>query len=84
MKLNQIDQVNEKILNGRIRYRVTLTAKVGGNTVFWQTHLNGNSPAEAVMTAHQLFRKDRGEIQTTVMSTWELREVTPIKKVGRV
>lgn len=84
MKLDQIDQVNEKELNRRIRYRVTLTATVGGNTIFWQTHLNGNSPGEAVMTAHQLFRKNRGDIQSIVMSKWELREVTPIKKVETV
>ena len=66
--MNQIDQLNEKELNRRIRYRITLTAKVGGNTVFWQTRVNGNSPGEAVMTAHQLFRKNRGEIQSIVMS----------------
>lgn len=84
MKLDQIDQVNEKELNRRIRYRVTLTTKAGANTVFWQTHLNGNSPQEAVMTAHQLFRKDRGEIQSAVMSKWEIREVTPTKKVEGV
>ena len=84
MKLNQIDQLNEKELNRRIRYRITLTAKVGGNTVFWQTRVNGNSPGEAVMTAHQLFRRNRGEIQSIVMSKWELREATPIKKVEGV
>ena len=49
--------------------------------MFWQTRVNGNSPGEAVMTAHQLFRKNRGDIQSIVMSKWELREVTPIKKV---
>ena len=84
MKLNQIEKVNEKELNRLIRYRVTLTAKAGNNTVFWQTYLNGNSPGEAVMTAHQLFRKDRGEIQSAVMSKWEVREVTPLRKVESV
>lgn len=84
MKLKQIEKVNETELNRLIRYRVTLTAKAGNNTVFWQIHLNGNSPGEAVMTAHQLFRKDRGEIQSAVMSKWEVREVTPIKKVEGV
>ncbi len=84
MKLKQIEQVDEKALNRRIRYRVTLAAKAGSNKVFWQTHLNGNSPGEAVMTAHQLFRKNRGDIQSIVMSKWELREVTPIKKVEGV
>ena len=84
MKLEQFNEGPNKELNRRIRYRVILTAKVGGNTVAWQTHLNANSPGEAVMTAHQLFRKDRGEIQSIVMSKWELREVTPIRKVETV
>ncbi len=82
--MDQIEQIDEKELNRLIRYRVTLTAKSGNNTVFWQTHLNGNSPGEAVMTAHQLFRRDRGDIQSAVMSKWEVREVTPIKKVEGV
>ena len=84
MKLDQIEQIEEKALSNLIRYRVTLTTKAGNNTVFWQTLLNGSSPGEAVMTAHQLFRKDRGEIQSAVMSKWDLREVTPIKKVETV
>jgi len=84
MKLDQIENIDEKELNRLIRYRVTLTAKAGSNIVFWQTLLNGNSPGEAVMTAHQLFRKDRGEIQSAVMSKWDIREVTPIKKVEGV
>jgi hypothetical protein len=37
MKLDQIEKIDEKELNRRIRYRVTLTAKAGNNTVFWQT-----------------------------------------------
>ena len=84
MKLDQIEQIEEKELNRLIRYRVTLRAKAGNATVFWQMLLNGNSPGEAVMTAHQLFRKDRGEIQSAVMSKWEVEEVTPIKKVESV
>lgn len=84
MKLQQMNEGPRKDLNRRIRYRVVLTTKVGGNVVAWQTHLNANSPNEAVMTAHQLFRKDRGEIQSIVMSKWELREVTPIRKVENV
>ena len=84
MKLDQIEQIEEKILNQLIRYRVTLRAKAGNATVFWQMLLNGSSPGEAVMTAHQLFRKDRGEIQSAVMSKWEVEEVTPIKKVESV
>lgn len=81
MKLEQIDEGPRKELNRRIRYRVVLQAKAGGDTITWQTHLNANSPKEALMTAQQLFRKNRGEIQSIVMSQWELRDVTPIKKV---
>ena len=84
MKLKQIDQVDEKELNRRIRYRVTLASTAGNDKIFWQTRVNGNSPQEAVMTAQQLFRKGRGDIQSAVMSQWELREVTPLKKVQGV
>jgi hypothetical protein len=84
MKLEQIEQIEEKELNRLIRYRVTLTTQAGNATVFWQMNINGNSPGEAVMTAHQLFRKDRGEIQSAVMSKWEVEEVTPIKKVESI
>jgi hypothetical protein len=83
MKLTEIDEKKSQPVR-RIRYRVSLSAKVGGNTVAWQTRVTANSPREAVDTAHQLFRKDRGEIQSTVMSKWELREVTPIGKVETV
>ena len=84
MKLDQIEQIEEKELNRLIRYRVTLRAKAGNATVYWQMLLNGNSPGEAAMSAHQLFRKDRGEIQSAVMSKWEVEEVTPIKKVESI
>ena len=84
MKLDQIEQIEEKELNRLIRYRVTLTTKAGNATVFWQMNVNGNSPGEAVMTARQLFRKGRGDIQSAVMSQWEVREVTPIKKVASI
>ena len=80
MKLTDLNETKSQPA-GTIRYRVSLSAKVGGNIVAWQTRLNANSPREAVDTAHQLFRKERGEIQSTVMSKWELREVTPIGKV---
>ena len=81
MNLEQIEQVDEKDKSGLIRYRVTLTAEAGNATVFWQMRVNGSSPGDAVMTAQQLFRKGRGDIQSAVMSQWEVREVTPIKKV---
>ena len=84
MKLDQIEQIDEKERNRRIRYRVTLTAKAGNAKVFWQMNVNADSPKEAMMTAQQLFRKDRGEIQSAVMSQWELEEVTPIKKVETI
>ena len=84
MKLKQIDEGTSKERNRRIRYRVILHTKAGGNTITWQTHLNANSPKEALMTAQQLFRKDRGEIQSMVMSQWKLRDVTPIKKVETI
>ncbi len=83
MKLEQIEQVNEKELNRVIRYRVTLASTAGNDKIFWQTRVNGNSPKEAVMTAQQLFRKGRSDIQSAVMSQWELREVTPLKKTQR-
>jgi hypothetical protein len=44
-------------------------------------NVNGSSPRDAVMTAQQLFRKGRGDIQSAVMSQWEVREVTPLKTV---
>ena len=47
MKLTQIEEIGEKELNRLIRYRVTLTAKAGNATVFWQMLLNGNSPDHA-------------------------------------
>ena len=62
MKLDQIEQVEEKELERRIRYRVTLTTSAGNATVFWQMNVNGSSPRDAVMTAQQLFRKGRGDI----------------------
>ena len=84
MKLENLEENSSKDLNRRIRYRVVLQAKAGNNNVTWQTHVNANSPKEALMTAQQLFRKDRGEIQSAVMSQWELRDVTPIKKVETI
>jgi len=81
MKLEQIEQIDEKELNRLIRYRVTLTTQAGNATVFWQMNVNGSSPGDAVMTAQQLFRKGRGDIQSAVMSQWEVREVTPLKAV---
>jgi hypothetical protein len=81
MKLDQIEQIEENGQERRIRYRVTLTTQAGNATVFWQMNINGNSPGDAVMTAHQLFRKGRGDIQSAVMSQWEVREVTPLKTV---
>lgn len=80
----KLDQLEEKERNRRIRYRVTLTADAGNAKVFWQMNVNGNSPKEAAMTAQQLFRRGRGDIQSAVMSQWEIREVTPIKKVQGV
>ena len=59
MKLDHIEQIEEKELNRLIRYRVTLTTVAGNATVFWQMNVNGSSPADAVMTAQQLFRKGR-------------------------
>lgn len=84
MQLSQLEENQSKDRNRRIRYRVVLQAEAGNNVVTWQTHLNANSPKEALMTAQQLFRKDRGEIQSIVMSQWELRDVTPIKKVETI
>ena len=84
MKLENLEENASKDRNRRIRYRVVLQAKAGNNTVTWRTHLNANSPKEALMTAQQLFRKDRGEIQSIVMSQWELQDVTPIKKVETI
>lgn len=81
MKLDQIEQIEEKELERRIRYRVTLTTQAGNATVFWQMNVNGSSPRDAVMTAQQLFRKGRGDIQSAVMSQWEVREVTPLKAI---
>jgi hypothetical protein len=84
VQLNQLEENQSKDRSRRIRYRVVLQAKAGNNIITWQTHLNANSPKEALMTAQQLFRKDRGEIQSTVMSQWELRDVTPIKTIQSV
>jgi hypothetical protein len=84
VQLKQLEENRSKDRSRRIRYRVVLQAKAGNNAVTWQTHVNANSPKEALMTAQQLFRKDRGEIQSTVMSQWELRDVTPIKKVETI
>ena len=81
MRLDQIEQIEEKEMSRLIRYRVTLTTVAGNATVFWQMNVNGSSPADAVMTAQQLFRKGRGDIQSAVMSQWEVREVTPLKAV---
>ena len=84
MQLKHLEENRSKDRSRRIRYRVVLQANAGNNIVTWQTHVNANSPKEALMTAQQLFRKDRGEIQSTVMSQWELRDVTPVKKVETI
>jgi len=65
------------------RYRVTLSTKLGGVLLAWQTRLTARSQQEAADVATRLFKKQRGEIQDAVMRQWDLREVTPLAQHKR-
>ena len=79
MKLEEVK--NPKTVEAR--YRVTLSTKLGGVLLAWQTRLNAGSKREAADVAKRLFMKQRGEIQDAVMRQWELRELTPIAQHKR-
>ena len=77
MKLTELNHKQNPPV-AEARYRVTLSTKVGGNLVAWQTRLNAGSPRDAVDIAQRLYLKQRGEIQSAIMQKMDLREVTPL------
>lgn len=77
MKLEEFEEW--KVPNvPQARYRVTLSTKVGGHLIAFQTRLNAGSPKEAEDEARRIFRKSRSEIQEAVLRQWDVRELTPL------
>ena len=74
MKLSEVKR--PKLIEAR--YRVTLSTKLGGVLLAWQTRLTAGSQQEAADLATRIFKKNRGDIQDAVMRQWEIREVTPL------
>lgn len=74
MKLSEV----KRTPMAEARYRVTLSTKIGGSLLAFQTRLNAGSPQEAADTVRRLFKKERGEIQSAVLRNWDIREITPL------